>query len=103
MAQRIGGSRRKTRHSLKKGVREKGKISITRMLQSFDVGDKVLLKAEPAVQKGIYARRFHGKVGVVKAKRGSCYEVVVKEGKKEKTAVVSPVHLHPVRAGSKGD
>lgn len=93
MATRIGGFRRKTRSKLKKNVRERGKISIKKYFQSFKIGDKVILKAEPAVQKGMYFPRFHSKHGVVKGKIGKCYEVVINDRKKEKTLIVHPVHL----------
>ena len=68
MAQWIGKFRRKTRSKLKKSIKTRGKISINNYLQSFKPEEKVLLKAEPAVQKGMYFPRFHGKVGVVKGK-----------------------------------
>jgi large subunit ribosomal protein L21e len=93
MAKRIGGNRRKTRTKFKKPKGEKGKISITKYFQELKQGDKVILKAEPAVQKGIYYRRFHGKTGLVKAKRGTCYEVEIKDFNKTKTILVHPVHL----------
>ena len=93
MAQRIGGQRRKTRHKLQKSVREKGKISIKKYFQEFSKGDKVLLSAEPAVQSGMYNPRYHSKVGMVSSKRGNCYIVAIKDGGKEKTLIVHPVHL----------
>jgi len=93
MAKRIGGLRRKTRHKLKKGFRNRGKINISKYLQSFQEGEKVTLKAEPAVQKGMYYRRFHGKVGIVKCKKGRCYEVAIKDGGKQKALIIHPVHL----------
>ena len=93
MAKRIGGDRRKTRYKDKKGSNEKGKISIRNYFQTFNEGDAVVLKAEPAVQKGIYFRRFHGKAGTVKAKRGNCYDVEIKDFNKTKTVLVHPVHL----------
>ncbi len=65
MTQRIGGFRRKTRHKLRKNVR----------------------------QKGMYLPRFHGRIGVVKGQRGKCYEVAIKDGSKEKILIVHPVHL----------
>ena len=92
MTKRIGGFRRKTRYRFKKERRAKGKISLTRYFQSFSAGDRVYLDVEPAVQKGMYFPRFMGKVGVVKGKRGRCYEVTVKDGK-EKMLIVHPVHL----------
>lgn len=93
---RIGGNRRKTRAILRKGVRQRGKISITRYLQAFDQGDKVLLKAEPAVQGGMYFRRFHSKHGVIIAKQGECYKVAIKDGGLVKYCIVHPSHLKKV-------
>ncbi|MDP7323777.1 MAG: 50S ribosomal protein L21e [Candidatus Woesearchaeota archaeon] len=93
MAQRIGGFRRQTRYKLQKHFRKRGKISIPKYLQIFKLGDRVVLHAEPAVQKGMYHPRFHGKVAVVKSKRGTNYEVELKDGGKLKTLIVHPVHL----------
>ncbi|MBW2992831.1 50S ribosomal protein L21e [Candidatus Woesearchaeota archaeon] len=96
MAQRIGGQRRKTRHKLQKKTRQKGKISITKYFQEFSKGDKVLLAAEPAVHTGMYNPRFHSKVGIIKSKRGNCYNIQIKDGGKEKTLIVHPVHLRRI-------
>ena len=93
MVKRMGGIRRKTRYKLKKEKRSRGKIGITRYFQSFIAGDKVYLSAEPSVQKGQYHFRFMGKTGIVQAKRGKCYEVLIKDFGKEKTLIVHPVHL----------
>lgn len=93
MVKRLGGIRRKTRYKLKKERRYKGKISITKYFQSFNVGDRIYLSAEPAVQKGMYHPRFMGKAGTIKGKRGRCYEVTIKDFNKEKTLIVHPVHL----------
>ncbi len=93
MVQRIGGFRRKTRHKFSKHFKDKGKISIRRFLQELKEGEKVLLDAEPAYQKGMYFPRFHSKLAVVKGKRGECYEVQIKDGGNKKTLIVHPVHL----------
>jgi large subunit ribosomal protein L21e len=90
---RTGGLRRKTRHKLKKNVRTKGKISLRRFFQRFSEGDKVYLTAEPAVQKGLYHPRFHGKAGIIRSKQGSNYYVDIKDGNKPKTLLTHPVHL----------
>lgn len=97
MATRIGGMRRKTRHKLSKPQRSSGKMSLTKFFQTMNTGDKVCLKAEPAYQKGMYFPRFHGKMGVVKAKKGDCYEVQIKDLGKLKTVVVHPVHLQRIK------
>jgi large subunit ribosomal protein L21e len=93
---RIGGARRKTRQKYKKNYKESGKISQRRYLQVLVAGDKVSLSSEPAVQKGMYHRRFHGKVGTVSKRLGRCYEVVIYDHDKEKRLIVHPVHLRKV-------
>lgn len=93
MVKRIGGMRRKSRYKLKKEKRRRGKISITRYFQSFEIGDRVYLTAEPAVQKGMYYPTFMGKTGTIKGKRGKCYEVSINDLGKQKTLIIHPVHL----------
>ena len=93
MAQRQGGGRRKTRGKFRKNINDRGKISIKKYFQEFTNGDRVILKAEPAVQTGMYFRRFHGKVGEVSGMRGECYIVKIKDLNKKKELIVHPVHL----------
>jgi len=90
---RIGGFRRKTRHLLKKHIREKGKISLTRYFQSFNEGDAVKLVAEPSIHKGMFHPRFYGKNGVIQGRKGKCYEVLIADGGKQKTLIIHPIHL----------
>jgi ribosomal protein L21E len=91
--QRVGGFRRKTRRKLSKNIRQKGKVSLTKFFQRLSEGDRVYLVAEPAVQKGMYFPRFHGKAGVVDGKQGSNYYIKIKDGRKSKRLLVHPVHL----------
>ena len=91
--QRIGGFRRKTRHKLKKNFREKGKLSVSRFMKNFEIGETVHLKAEPGFQKGMYFPRFHGRTGRVVRKQGSCYLVQIKDLSKTKTVLIHPIHL----------
>ncbi|MGM5488262.1 MAG: 50S ribosomal protein L21e [Nanobdellota archaeon] len=93
MVKRIGTFGSKTRHKLQKSRRQKGKLPLSRYFQQFDEGDRVVLKAEPAVKRGMYFPRFHGKVGTILQKRGFCYEVRIKDFNKQKTVIVHPVHL----------
>lgn len=93
MPERTGGSRRKTRYKYQKDLRQKGKMSLRKFLQEFTQGDKVTLLIEPAYQRGMYHRRFHGKVGVVSGKQGECYKVDVNEQSMKKTFIIHPVHL----------
>ncbi|PIN69963.1 50S ribosomal protein L21e [Candidatus Woesearchaeota archaeon CG11_big_fil_rev_8_21_14_0_20_57_5] len=93
MAKRIGSNIRKARYKLTKTVRQRGKISPTRFLQTFEKGDKVSLHAEPAYQKGNYHMNYHGKTAVVVAPKGRCYEVEIMDFTKAKRLIVHPVHL----------
>lgn len=93
MAKRIGGFRRKTRHKLKKHSKRKGKISLQDYFQEFGVGETVCLKIEPSVHKGMCFPRYSGKRGIIQGKRGRCYEVMIKDGKKEKELIIHPIHL----------
>tara|TARA_Y100000294_G_C8414362_1_gene280132 strand:- start:287 stop:577 length:291 start_codon:yes stop_codon:yes gene_type:complete len=93
MVQRIGSLRRKTRQKFSKSVRRKGKISLTKYFQTFNEGDKVLLNAEPAVQKGLYHPRFHGKSGIIKKSQGRAYYIEIKDKSSTKQLLVHPVHL----------
>ncbi|MEK6940943.1 MAG: 50S ribosomal protein L21e [Nanoarchaeota archaeon] len=97
---RVGGFRRKTRSKLRKNVRDGGKISIRRFLQTFNDGDIVSLKAEPAIQTGMYFPRFHGLVGKVIGKQGKCYMVSLKDGHKTKHVIIHPVHLRRINNAS---
>ncbi len=97
MVQRTGGFRRKTRHKLSKPRRSRGKISVKKFFQSFEKGDKVVLSAEPAVHKGTYFPKFHSKTGIIKKKIGSCYKVLIRDGKKEKNLLIHPIHLKKIK------
>jgi large subunit ribosomal protein L21e len=93
MVKRHGSFRSRTRFKLQKHFKDKGKISLTNFFQTFEVGENVILKAEPAYQKGMYYPRFHGRVGVIDAIRGDCYIVNIEDGKSNKSLIVHPVHL----------
>lgn len=96
MAKRIGGSRRKSRYKFRKEIGQRGKVSITKYLQKFKLGDKVYLDVEPAVDRGTYPARFVGKTGIIKKQSGKCYGVMIKEGGKEKLFIVHPIHLKKI-------
>lgn len=96
MVKRKGSRRRKARKRLVKSIRTRGKIPLTGYFASYTQGEKVILKAEPSVQKGNYHIRFHGRVGVIRNKQGRCYQVSIKDGSKQKTLIVHPVHLKRV-------
>lgn len=97
MATNKGTFRTRTRQKFKKDRRRKGKISMTRLFQEFNIGDKVNLSVESAVQKGMYFPRFYGKTGIIVGKRGACYEVEIKDMNKKKILISHPVHLKLIK------
>ncbi|MEK6899695.1 MAG: 50S ribosomal protein L21e [Nanoarchaeota archaeon] len=93
MVKRIGTTQRKTRHKFQRHYRERGKTPLSKYFQELNTGDKVNLKINSSVQKGMFYSKFHGLTGVVTGKKGSCYEVKVYDRNKEKTLFVHPIHL----------
>jgi len=96
MVKRIGSSRRKAKHKLRQHYTLKGKIPLSKYFQEFNEGDKVALKANLSLSKGMYHPRFHGKIATVKGKKGFCYQVTLKDGNKEKIFNVLPAHLKKI-------
>jgi len=91
MVQKSKGPKKRTRYLLKKGVREK--TPITKYLQEFKLGSRVIIKPNPSSHKGMPFKRFFGQLGTVVDKRSKSYIVKIKDGKKEKNIIVRPEHL----------
>lgn len=87
------GRRIKTRSLLKKNVRERGIKPPSYLLQDYKPGEKVVLKYDPSVHKGMPHRRFYGKIGTIMGKRGRAYILQVMDGDKTKTLIARPEHL----------
>ena len=97
MVKRAHGPQQKTRKKLTKKPRDKGKVSIVKQLQSFKIGDRVLIKVEPSIKGNVIHRRFMSKPGTVMEKRGNAYRIRIKDMKKEKDLFVLPVHLKKLK------
>lgn len=93
MVKKSHGPKHKSRNKLKKRVRDRGKVPITRYIQNFDIGESVIIKTEPSVQKGTPYPRFYGKQGFIVEKRGRAYLVEIKDRKKLKKVLCTTVHL----------
>ena len=91
------GMRTKSRRVMKKDIREKGMPSASKVLQEFNKGEKVIIKIDSAVVKGMPYKRFQGREGFVLGKQGKCFVVKIKDGNKEKTVLANPVHLKALR------
>ena len=89
------GFRRRTRKKLKKGVREK--LVVTRFLQKFKIGEKVMIEPEPSSHRGMPFPRFIGRTGIIKGMRGKSYIVEIRNGGKVKLIISRPEHLKLVK------
>ena len=87
------GQRKKTRYKFKKDLRARGVLPVTRVIQQFEIGQKVHVVCEPSIQKGMPHRRFHGKTGSVVGQRGRAWLVEIRDGNKLKTVISRPQHL----------
>ena len=93
MTHRTGGARKQTRSKLSKRARTRGKITISRILKKFKIGDKVAISIEPAVHKGMTHPKYQGKHGEIVKKSKDCYYVEIKDRKMKKKLISAPVHL----------
>jgi len=97
MVKRAGSFRARTRKSMRKVPRTKGKVPITKLLRTFEINERVVIRQEPAIHNGMPHPKFKNKMGVIKGKRGSSYTVEIKDGNKAKLLIASPVHLVKAR------
>jgi large subunit ribosomal protein L21e len=96
MPRRSKGLRSKGRGKFRKEPRMRGKFSVVQATQELPVGGKVAVIIEPTVTGGQPHHRYHGRVGVVREKRGKAYVIEIKDGGKVKTLVVGREHLRMV-------
>jgi len=89
------GYRTGTRRLLTKGPRERGRIRLSKLLQEYQLGNRVVIMIDSSVQKGMPHKRFHGKIGTILNKRGRSYVVSVSQGDAVKEIIVRPEHLEP--------
>ena len=84
-----------TRSLLRKPTREKGKPNIGKILQDYTPGSQVIIKMDSSVQKSMPHKRFHGKIGKIKEKRGRGYVISVPQGEAVKDIIVRAEHMEP--------
>ncbi len=93
MVERSKGFRVGTRKKLRKKIRDKGRIKISKNLQNFEEGDNVVIDVDSSYHKGMPHKRYFGKHGKVLEKRGKSYLIKTKLGNKYKKIICSPIHL----------
>lgn len=89
------GFKSRSRGSLTKESRERGLPPPTRFLQTFAVGDRVIVRLEAADPHGMPHPRYQGRVCTVLAQVGGAYRVGFLDGGKPKQLIANPVHLIP--------
>jgi large subunit ribosomal protein L21e len=94
------GFRSRSRGVFTKKVRERGMPPITRFLQKFEVGEKVLVNLEPSDPHGQPHPRYQGRVCTVLGPVGRAYRIEFLDGGKRKELIANPVHLR--RASTSG-
>ena len=92
-----GGFRCKTRRTMYKNPRTRGKFSITAALHEFKIGDKVSIDQEPSYHSATPHPRFKGRCGTVIGKQGKAFKVEIMDGGVRKTLLSAPIHIRIVR------
>lgn len=87
------GPRRKSRKALRKPVRARGKLGLTRLLAGYEEGDKVVIDIDSAIHKGMPHRRYQGRVGTVVEGRGRAFIVEIPQRRTSKLIIAGPEHL----------
>jgi large subunit ribosomal protein L21e len=93
LVRRSKGYRSRTRTLFRKESRERGKVGLSRLLRTYNLGDKVKIRIDSSVHKGMPHRRYHGRVGIIKGRRGRSYVIEVAEGKQTRTLIARPEHI----------
>jgi len=96
MVRKTSGVHRKARHKLRKWRSKTPPITTSRLLQTLNVGDRVVVRIHPSVQEGRPHPRFNGRVGVVVGMQGEGYKVRIRDGSAEKILISTPIHLKRV-------
>lgn len=90
---RSHGYRRGSRSHLTRSPGSRSGSSPDILLRSYKLGDRVVIKLEPSVLKGMPHHRYHGKIGKVIEKRGRGYIIEIVEGGKTRRITTRPEHL----------
>lgn len=99
MGRKAKGYRARTRSLLRRKPRERGKTGLSKILHEYKSGEKVVIKINPSIHKGMPHRRYHGRAGVITDKRGKAYVVEVPQGNATKEIIARPEHLKPMQKG----
>ena len=87
------GIRRKSRSALTKKVRDKGRIPLSRLLTSYEEGEKVVINIDPGIHKAMPHKRYQGKVATIVGQRGQAYIMEIPQRKTVKTIITTAHHI----------
>lgn len=87
------GIRRKSRSALTKKVREKGRLPLSRLLTSYEEGEKVVINLDPGIHKAMPHKRYQGKVATIVGQRGKAYIMEIPQRKTVKTIITTAHHI----------
>lgn len=81
---------------MKKKIRERGKIRLSKYFQKFEKGNKVAVVREASIAAG-FPKTIQGRTGVIESKRGKAYIVKIFDKNQEKSYIIEPVHLKRIK------
>lgn len=84
------------RHKTREKYRNPAKLTVNRLVQNFENGQKVAIVVSSNSQRGMPFRRFHGLTGTVIEKRGRAYIVEIYDINCKKEVIARPEHLKSV-------
>jgi large subunit ribosomal protein L21e len=89
------GFHSRTRGTLTKEVRERGMPPVTKFLQTFETGSRVIVRLEASDTRGMPHPRYQGRVAVVVGRVGRAFRIEFLDGNKKKQLIANAVHLIP--------
>ncbi len=83
------------RHKSRSLLTKKNPRGVSYLLREYKVGDRAIVIIDPRQHKSIPHRRYHGKVGIVRAVGRRALTLDVKLGNKTKTLITRLDHIKP--------
>jgi large subunit ribosomal protein L21e len=87
------GIRRKSRSALTKKVRDKGRLPLSRLLTSYEEGEKVVINIDSGIHKAMPHKRYQGKVATIVGQRGKAYVMEIPQRQTVKTIITTAHHI----------
>jgi len=92
------GFLRRSRNTLKGKLSDRGKVSIRKYFQEFEVGETAGIDIDMKYRNIPYPK-FNGKLGKITQRQGRAYYININDNGKKKNVLVSPEHLQKIKKG----